>query len=48
MTHAQINALRRRTGFVFQNYNLFANKTALAERHRGADRGAENAAQAGR
>ena len=22
-------ALRRRTGFVFQNYNLFANKTAL-------------------
>ncbi len=28
-THAEINALRRRTGFVFQNYNLFANKTAL-------------------
>lgn len=27
--HADINALRRRTGFVFQNYNLFANKTAL-------------------
>ena len=28
-THAEINALRRRTGFVFQNYNLFANKNAL-------------------
>ena len=28
-THAEINALRRRTGFVFQTYNLFANKTAL-------------------
>ena len=28
-THAEINALHRRTGFVFQNYNLFANKTAL-------------------
>ena len=27
-THGEINALRRRTGFVFQNYNLFANKTA--------------------
>ena len=25
----QANALRRRTGFVFQSYNLFANKTAL-------------------
>ena len=29
VTHAEANALRRRTGFVFQNYNLFANKTAL-------------------
>ena len=29
ITHAQVHALRRRTGFVFQNYNLFANKTAL-------------------
>ena len=29
VTHAEVNALRRRTGFVFQNYNLFANKTAL-------------------
>ena len=28
-SHAEVNALRRRTGFVFQNYNLFANKTAL-------------------
>ena len=28
-THAEINALRRRTGFVFQNYNLFRNLTAL-------------------
>ena len=28
-THGEINALRRRTGFVFQNYNLVANKTAL-------------------
>lgn len=28
-TRAEVNALRRRTGFVFQNYNLFANKTAL-------------------
>ncbi len=26
---AQINAIRKRTSFVFQNYNLFANKTAL-------------------
>ena len=25
----EINDLRRRTGFVFQNYNLFRNKTAL-------------------
>ncbi|MCD7835268.1 MAG: ATP-binding cassette domain-containing protein, partial [Lachnospiraceae bacterium] len=25
----QINDIRRRTSFVFQNYNLFANKTAL-------------------
>lgn len=24
-----VNEIRRRTGFVFQNYNLFANKTAL-------------------
>ena len=29
VTRAQVNAMRRRTGFVFQNYNLFANKTAL-------------------
>ena len=29
ITHAEVHALRRRTGFVFQNYNLFANKTAL-------------------
>ena len=29
VTHGEANALRRRTGFVFQNYNLFANKTAL-------------------
>lgn len=25
----QINEIRKRTGFVFQNYNLFSNKTAL-------------------
>lgn len=25
----QINEIRKKTGFVFQNYNLFANKTAL-------------------
>lgn len=25
----QINSLRKKTGFVFQNYNLFANRTAL-------------------
>lgn len=25
----QINSLRKKTGFVFQSYNLFANKTAL-------------------
>ena len=25
----QIHSLRKKTGFVFQNYNLFANKTAL-------------------
>ena len=29
VTHAEANALRRRTGFVFQSYNLFANRTAL-------------------
>lgn len=32
MSHAgkkEINALRQRVAFVFQNYNLFANKTAL-------------------
>ena len=29
VTHGEDNALRRRTGFVFQSYNLFANKTAL-------------------
>lgn len=29
VTHAEANALHRRTGFVFQSYNLFANKTAL-------------------
>ena len=29
VTNAEANALRRRTGFVFQSYNLFANKTAL-------------------
>ncbi len=28
-TSKQIAAIRKRTGFVFQNYNLFANKTAL-------------------
>ena len=29
VTHGEANALRRRTGFVFQSYNLFATKTAL-------------------
>ena len=29
VTHGEANTLRRRTGFVFQSYNLFANKTAL-------------------
>ena len=28
-SRAQVLEVRRRTGFVFQNYNLFANKTAL-------------------
>ena len=28
-SRAEIARIRRRTGFVFQNYNLFANKTAL-------------------
>ena len=28
-TNAQIAAIRRKTAFVFQNYNLFLNKTAL-------------------
>ena len=28
-TRKEIASVRRRTGFVFQNYNLFANKTAL-------------------
>ena len=27
--HREISHLRKKTGFVFQNYNLFANKTAL-------------------
>ncbi len=27
--HREIAAIRRETGFVFQNYNLFANRTAL-------------------
>ena len=35
VTHAEANALRRRTGFVFQSYNLFANKTALQNGHMG-------------
>ena len=29
VTKKEILDIRRRTGFVFQNYNLFANKTAL-------------------
>ena len=29
VTRREMAGLRRRTGFVFQNYNLFANKTAL-------------------
>ncbi|HFI0149042.1 TPA: amino acid ABC transporter ATP-binding protein [Streptococcus suis] len=29
MTKKEIAAIRKRTAFVFQNYNLFANKTAL-------------------
>lgn len=29
ITHAEIASIRQRTGFVFQNYNLFRNKTAL-------------------
>ncbi len=29
VTRAQIADIRKRTGFVFQNYNLFANKTAI-------------------
>lgn len=29
VSRLQINEIRKRTGFVFQNYNLFANKTAL-------------------
>ncbi len=34
-TKAQILGLRRRTGFVFQNYALFANKTAAGTSPRG-------------
>ena len=30
MHHRDIAAIRKKTAFVFQNYNLFANKTALA------------------
>ena len=48
VTHAEANALRRRTGFVFQSYNLFANKTALQKRDRGAYHRAQNAAPPGR
>lgn len=29
ITKSQISAIRKKTGFVFQNYNLFRNKTAL-------------------
>ena len=29
MKHKEIGALRKKTAFVFQNYNLFANKTAI-------------------
>lgn len=29
ISHKEIAAIRKRTAFVFQNYNLFANKTAL-------------------
>ncbi|WP_026523942.1 amino acid ABC transporter ATP-binding protein [Butyrivibrio sp. MB2005] len=29
ISHAEISDVRKRTGFVFQNYNLFANKTVL-------------------
>ena len=29
VTKKQVNAMRRKTGFVFQSYNLFLNKTAL-------------------
>ena len=29
ITHSEIASIRLRTGFVFQNYNLFRNKTAL-------------------
>lgn len=29
VTKSQISAIRKKTGFVFQNYNLFRNKTAL-------------------
>ena len=29
IAHREITAIRRRTGFVFQNFNLFSNKTAL-------------------
>lgn len=29
VTNKQINAIRKKTAFVFQNYNLFVNKTAL-------------------
>ena len=35
VTRAQVNALRRRTGFVFQNYNLFANKRPCRTSPRG-------------
>lgn len=27
--HSEVSAIRKKTAFVFQNYNLFANKTAL-------------------
>lgn len=43
ITKKEIARLRRKTAFVFQNYNLFLNKTALPKRHRGSHRRPQNA-----
>ena len=48
VTHAEANALRRRTGFVFQSYNLFRQQSRAANRDRGLIIARKSAAPPGR